>query len=277
MFVRLEEKHLPLMTAYIEQFKDEVIYLLKPIEQFASANSQGFFYGYIENAGQLQGIFYFSNKSVLVLHATNEKILGNLQLLKAIKHHKPKFVKGLPRMIDGIYKLVCRSVIATTESKSTLMVYGNDAKPIAVVKPYECITGAHKIVDDLLSDLRFFIDVETHFGRQVKAINDIVKEFKSLIGQENYMLIVTGKEIVAQGLIEDETAHMGFLAGIYVTPKHRQNGLGEMISFALTNELISRGKKPYLFVMNNNINARRLYEKIGYKAVEQYSMLTVTY
>jgi len=43
MFVRLEEKHLPLMTAYIEQFKDEVIYLLKPIEQFTSANSRVFF------------------------------------------------------------------------------------------------------------------------------------------------------------------------------------------------------------------------------------------
>lgn len=277
MFVRLEEKHLPLMTAYIERFKDEVIYLLKPMEQFASANSQGFFYGYLENAGQLQGIFYFSNKSVLALHATNEKILGNLQLLKAIKYHKPKFVKGLPRMIDGVYKLVCRSVVATTESKSTLMVYEQDLLPILSIEPYECVTGKHKIVDDLLSDLRFFIDVETHFGRQVKAINDIVKEFKNLIGQENYMLIVTGKEIIAQGLIEDETASMGILAGIYVAPKHRQKGLGEMISIMLTNELIARGKKPYLFVMNNNINAQRLYEKTGYKAIEQYSMLTITY
>ena len=277
MFVRLEEKHLPLMTAYIERFKDEVIYLLKPMEQFASANSQGFFYGYIENAGQLQAIFYFSNKSVLALHATNEKILGNLQLLKAIKYHKPKFVKGLPPMIDGIYKLVCRSVVATTESKSTLMVYEQDLLPIVRIEPYECITGKHKIVDELLSDLRFFIDVETHFGRQVKAINDIVKEFKNLIGQENYMLIVTGKEIVAQGLIEDETASMGILAGIYVAPKHRHKGLGELISCMLTNELIARGKKPYLFVMNNNISARGLYEKTGYKAIEQYSMLTITY
>jgi len=277
MFVRLEEKHLPLMTAYIEQFKDEVIYLLKPMEQFTSANSQGFFYGYLENDMCLQGVFYFSNKSVLALHATNDKILGNLQLLKAIKHHKPKFVKGLPRMIEGIYKLICRAVIATTESKSTLMVYEQGLLPIVGIESFECITGNHKIVDELLSDLRFFIDVETHFGRQVKAINDIVKEFKTLIGQENYMLLVTGKEIVAQGLIEDETAHMGILAGIYVAPKYRHMGLGEMISCMLTNELISRGKKPYLFVMNNNINARRLYEKTGYKAIEQYSMLTVTY
>lgn len=277
MFVRLEEKHLPLMTAYIEQFKDEVIYLLKPMEQFESANSHGFFYGYLESDMHLQGIFYFSNKSVMALHCTNEKILGNLQLLKAIKHHKPKFIKSLPRMIDGIYKLVCRSVIATIESKSTLMVYDQGLLPISVIEPYECITGKHDIVDELLSDLRFFIDVETHFGRQVKAINDIVKEFKSLIAQKNYMLIVTGKEIVAQGLIEDETDNMGILAGIYVAPKYRHKGLGEMLSCTLTNELISRGKKPYLFVMNNNINARRLYEKTGYKAIEQYSMLTVTY
>ena len=277
MFVRLEEKHLPLMVAYIERFKDEAIYLLKPMEQFASANSQGLFYGYIESTDQLLGLFYFSSKSVLALHCTNEKVLGNLQLLKAIKYHKPKFVKGVQKMIDGIYKLVCRSVASTSEAKSTLMGYEGEALHVDVIPPYECVTGKHKIVDELLSDLRFFIDVETHFGRQVKAINDIVKEFKDLISQENYMLIVSGTEIVAQGLIEDETKHMGMLAGIYVAPKYRHQGLGDMISCALTNALISRGKKPYLFVMNNNINAKRLYEKTGYKAIEQYSVLTVTY
>ncbi len=277
MFVRLEEKHLPLMTAYIEKFKDEVIYLLKPMEQFESANSQGYFYGYLENAEELLGIFYFSSKSVLALHCTNEKILGNLQLLKAIKSHKPKFVKGVQKMIDGIYKLICRSVVATSEAKSTLMVYEKGQLSIKAIESFDCITGKHKIVDELINDLRFFIDVETHFGRKVKAINDIVKEFKSQIGQENYLLIVTGTEIVAQGLIEEETAHMGILAGIYVTPKHRHKGLGEMISGALTNALISRGKTPYLFVMNNNSYAIRLYEKTGYKAIVQYSVLTVTY
>jgi len=277
MFVRLEEKHLPIMVAYIEQFKEAVIYLLKPMEQFESDNSQGFFYGYLENEDQLQAIFYFSNKRVMALHTTNEKILRNLQLLKTIKDHKPKFIKGLPPMIEGIYKLICRSVVATTESKSTLMIYDEGLLPVAAIAPYECITGKHEIVDELLSDLRFFIDVETHFGKPVKAINDIVKTFKSLIGQENYLLIVSGKEIVAQGLIEDETADIGILAGIYVAPKHRNIGLGALISSALTNELISRDKKPYLFVMNTNRNAQRLYEKIGYKAVEQYAMLTVTY
>lgn len=276
MFEKLEKKHLPLMLAYIERFNDDVIYLVKPIEQFASDHSQGVFYGHIENA-QLLGIFYFSVKSWMTLHTEDLKILGSLQLLKAIKHHKPKFVKGTQNMVDGVYKLICRAVNETTEHKSTLMVY---EQKVIVKKPidkFELITGENEIVEELLNDLRFFIDVETHFGRQVKAINDIVKEFKTMINQENYMLAISGKEIIAQGLIEDETEQQGILSGIYVAPKYRKLGVGELVTSALTEQLLKRDKVPYLFVKNNNSNARRLYEKMGYKAIKQYSMITITY
>jgi len=276
MFEKLEKKHLPLMLAYIEEFNDDVIYLLKPLEQFSLGNPMGVFYGYIENA-QLMGIFYFSMKSVMTLHTKDLKILGNLQLLKAIKHHKPKFIKGTQSMVDGIYKLICRAVVETTEHKSTLMSYTLDTINVTPVEAFHLITGDHELVEQLLNDLRFFIDVETHFGRQVKAINDIVKEFKVLINQENYMLAVKGNEIVAQGLIEDETDQMALLSGIYVAPKYRKIGLGEMITGALTEALLLRNRKPYLFVKNNNTSARRLYEKMGYKAIKQYSILTVVY
>lgn len=276
MLIKLTHEHLPKISDYIEQYNDDVIYLMKPVELFAAGDAKGIFYGAIEN-DQLLGLFYFSNKSVLAFHTLSPKVLGSLDFLKSIKAHKPKFIKANQAMIDGAYKLICRAVSEINESKSTLMVYEGQPEPDAPLDGFALISGKHVLVDELLGDLKFFIDVESHFGRQSKAINDIVKEFKAMIEEENYLLVVKEREMVAQGLIEDETEKMGILSGIYVSPKYRKLGLGERVSRELTYRLVNREKQAILFVKNNNATARRLYEKIGYKSIKQYAVLTITY
>lgn len=276
MFIKLEKAHMSMIMTYLEQHQEETIYLMKPIEQFELDTSSGTWYGYLSGT-TLMGLFYFSNKSTLMLHCMDNAVLRNLQLLKAIKHHKPKYVKGPMGMTEGIYTLICRAVIEVTESKSTLMRYALDQIGVEDVDGVRLITGDDKLIDELLSDLRFFVDVESHFKRQAKAVNDIVKEFRNLISQENYVLAVIDKEIIAQGFIEDETKTNGILAGVYVSPKQRGKRVGWLITAALTKQLIERHKMPYLFVKNNNTDARRLYEKMGYKALMQYATLTITY
>lgn len=276
MFEKLERKHQSLLESYLKENNDDSIYLMKPVEQLGEDEVQGVFYGYMENA-QLKGIFYFSNKSVMLLHCLDDKILRSLQLLKAIKYHKPKFIKGNLQMTNGIYKLLCRAVNEISESRSILMVHDENLTSVPEIEGYTVVRGDNRIVDDLLCDLRFFIDVENHFGRPVKAINDMVKGFRHLIAQDNYMLVVKGHEIVAQGIIEDETTLTGILSGIYVAPKHRNMGIGQLLSTKLTNALIERNKTPYLFVKMGNEDAKRLYEKIGYESIKQYAVLTITY
>lgn len=279
MFVKLEAMHFPMMAEYLAANDEDVMYLKKPFEQLLEGESQGVFYGSFSggNANHITGIFHFSNKSVLALHCVDEKLLTGLDLLKAIKHYKPKFVKGTVSMIQGVYKLICRAVAETFESQTALMVF--EGQYIDKVNPesFKWVTGNDPIVDQLLSDLHFFIDVEMHFGRQVKAINDIVKTLKRMIIEGNYLLIVKDGEIVGQGLIEDETRTTAVLSGIYVSEKYRRQHLGESISRGLTAAVLERGKKPLLFVKNNNNSARLLYEKIGYKVIRQYAVLTITY
>ena len=273
MFLKLEMNHLEAMAVYFSTYEDELAYLLYPFLKFKSGAAEGVFYGFIKQDA-LQGVFYFSNKSVMSLHCTDLKILGNLTLLKAIKHHKPRFVKGTEEMIEGIYRLICRTVKSTQTAQSLWMAY--DAKEVAL-RDFEPYTGETKISESHFNDMRFFIEVQTHFGAQVKAINDMVKSLKQRMSEEDYLLVLRAQEIIAQGFIEDETASLGFLSGIYVTPKYRGQGIGEKVSLALTDKLIERNKRPTLFVMKENQSARRLYEKIGYKVIKPYAVLTVVY
>lgn len=282
MFGKLEYSDIEMMIEYIETYDEETIYLKKPLEDFSKGLNNGIFYGYMEQKA-LKGMFYFSKKSALALHFSDNKVLGNLNVLKSIKLHKPKFVKGPKVQVEAIYKMLCRSVSEIKETNSILMGFEGSIKECLPDSVYTVVDGEaltienSKFMENLFKDIKFFIEVEQHFGRHIKAINDILKELRAMMKEGNYVLFLHGTQIVAQGLIEDETDEIGIIGGIYVSESYRRKGLGYVISCLLTKKILERHKKAYLFVVGNNLEAIRLYEKIGYTVKTQYTVLSIAY
>ncbi|MDW7660090.1 MAG: GNAT family N-acetyltransferase [Bacillota bacterium] len=282
MFGKLEYSDIEMMREYIETYDEETIYLKKPLEDFSKGLNNGIFYGYMEQKA-LKGMFYFSKKSALALHFSDNKVLGNLNVLKSIKLHKPKFVKGPKVQVEAIYKMLCRSVSEIKETNSILMGFEGSIKECLPDSAYTVVDGEaltienSKFMENLFKDIKFFIEVEQHFGRHIKAINDILKELRAMMKEGNYVLFLHGTQIVAQGLIEDETDEIGIIGGIYVSETYRRKGLGYVISCLLTKKILERHKKAYLFVVGNNLEAIRLYEKIGYTVKSQYTVLSIAY
>ncbi len=282
MFGKLEFSDIEMMKEYVETYNEETIYLKKPLEDFSKGLKTGIFYGYMEQKA-LMGIFYFSKKSALAFHFSDAKVLGNLNVLKSIKLHKPKFIKGPKNQVEAIYKMLCRSVSEIKESNSILMGFEGSIKECLPDSAYTVVDGEaltvenSKFMENLFKDIKFFIEVEQHFGRHIKAINDILKELRAMMKDGNYVLFLHGSQIVAQGLIEDETDEIGIIGGIYVSETYRRKGLGYVISCLLTKKILERHKKAYLFVMGNNLDAIRLYEKIGYTVKKQYTVLSIAY
>lgn len=273
MFGKLEKSDIELVKAYLNNYYDETIYFRKPMESLDFGENVGNLYGYIQG-NELVGVFYFTNKNSLIVHYSDSVVLGNLNLLKAIKHYRPKFIKGERSVIEGIYRVICRTLESVHEDDSLLMKYTGDVPVQKTEIPYEWINAAS---GDVFQELRFFINVENQFGRNVKSINDISKELREMLKQQKYYLVKSPQGIIAQGLIEEETKEIGIIGGIYVEPAYRKKGIGEAISAKLTNQLFERHKEALLFVMGNNQNAIHLYEKIGYKVCTPYRILTVRY
>lgn len=282
MFGKLEYSDLEMMKEYVGTYDVETIYLKKPLEDFGKRLDKGVFYGYMDQK-TLKGMFYFSKKSALAFHFSDTKVLGNLNVLKSIKLHKPKFIKGPKVQVEAIYKMLCRSVSEIKESNSILMGFEGCVKECLPDSVYTIVDGEaltvenSKFMENLFKDIKFFIEVEQYFGRHIKAINDILKELKAMMKEGNYVLFLYENQIVAQGLIEDETDDIGIIGGIYVSETFRRKGLGYVISCLLTKKIMERHKKAYLFVMGNNLDAIRLYEKIGYTVKTQYTVLSITY
>lgn len=274
MFGKLEKSDLAIIEAYMLKNSKTAIYLKQPIEQFKNGSLQGSLYGYV-NEQSLLGLFYFSNKRSLILHFSDERVLGNLNLLKAFKHHAPKYVKGEFGNMQSFYKIICRAVNHIHEDISILMGYGGSEAIELSPIPYKIEDDAPMDHSSIGENIKFFLKVEQVFGRNVKSVQEIQKTLEDLVIQGHYCFVKDGDDIIAQGIIEEETSDMMIIGGIYVDPRYRKQALGYHISRRLTAKGIEKQKSVYLFVLKGNTTAREMYLKIGYDELATFSIFTI--
>ena len=273
MFGKLEATDIELIEAYMAKYLQEAIYLAQPVASFKAGVLQGALYGYIYEQS-LVGLFYFSNKRSLMLHYADDIVLKNLSLLKAFNHYKPKYIKGLKKNMDGFYQVICRTVGGLKEDESFLMHYTANETPKITV-PFRMLEAYTDDTKHLFNDMTFFMRVEQHFGKNATTVHDIQKQLLERLKQQQYCLLYDKNIFIAQGFIEEETDDLGIIGGIYVSNTFRRKGLGGVISKKLTQTLRVKDKQAFLFVLKKNTEAIELYEKIGYKAVETYSIFTI--
>lgn len=63
-------------------------------------------------------------------------------------------------------------------------------------------------------------------------------------------------------------SHCGPLGTLQVDSNHRQRGLGSLVTKAITKQLSDLDMDTYAMVTWDNFAARRMFEKIGFKAVD---------
>jgi len=276
LFGKLETSDIPLIKAYMAKHSNEAIYLKYPVEQFEKGQLQGVLYGYMKEQS-LIGLFYFSNKRSLILHFSDQQVLGNLNLLKAFKNHSPKYVKGEYKTMQLFYKIICRTVDHVHEDKSLLMTFNGRVEDLNAKTEFPTIVSNAAENGGVIQDLKFFMRVENAFGRNVKSVQDIQKTLDELLEQNQFCLVHNGSNLIAQGIIEEECEDMAIIGGIYVDPQFRNRKLGKFISQSLTKRCLDKGKAVYLFVLSNNRNAIALYENIGFTALKTFSIFTIEY
>ncbi len=86
-------------------------------------------------------------------------------------------------------------------------------------------------------------------------------EDKRLVGQAFILLISSNKE-VADGI------HRAYLFSFRIRPELRDQGLGSVLMDVVEKDLLGRGFNTLrLNVARNNIRARKLYERLGYRVM----------
>jgi predicted GNAT family acetyltransferase len=62
------------------------------------------------------------------------------------------------------------------------------------------------------------------------------------------------------------------ISAVCTAPEHQGRGLAASIVGSLVNDIRAGGRRPFLNVTVENVRARRLYEKLGFKARMQMTI-----
>ncbi|MDH5795078.1 MAG: GNAT family N-acetyltransferase [Candidatus Bathyarchaeota archaeon] len=74
-----------------------------------------------------------------------------------------------------------------------------------------------------------------------------------------------GGSLASLATVPQIIENIALIRGVYTVPSLRNRGLATSASSALVAELIRLGKEPVLWVAKDNLPARRIYEKIGFR------------
>jgi len=80
-----------------------------------------------------------------------------------------------------------------------------------------------------------------------------------------YHFIESEGKIVACGGTHFETPKLAQIGNIYVQTEYRRRGFGELLTLAIAREILRRKEIATLFVNQENIPAKNLYQKLGFK------------
>lgn len=240
-----------------------------------SDKNSGDFLGFFTEENNLEGIFVFTNNKRFLLHVKNNDVTKKVDLLKAIKYYKPEYMSGPSQHVDLVWQMFERTVKRYKYSNSMYMVLDNYQTLVNTFQHNQSIREASK--DDAKVQMKFFIELEKHFGRNHMTINQMQNRIIDRIGFKEYLVIDDGSRLVAQGFVEDKIKAFSQIGGIYTSPNYRKNGYAKSIVEHLSYYTVKQGNIPILAVLKDNVSAVKVYESLQFKAKVDFSIIEIEF
>lgn len=198
------------------------------------------------------GYLFEFDKRIIHTHGTMDSIVS---LLGRIDLNEPTFI------IEPHHKQVVTHLFEPTEptdssSKTKITTYYVMKLDVHTFKPLI----RHHVEKLTTENLREVLD---HLGEERKErIENVIRSGGIAFGAYEKGFLA------AMVTVSEFADNIALIRGVYTIPSMRNRGLATSASSALVEELISLGKEPILWVAKDNLPARKVYKKIGFKKTE---------
>ena len=91
-------------------------------------------------------------------------------------------------------------------------------------------------------------------------------------GLRSYIADINGR-LVAGASTSAESYNAAMVGGVWTLPNERDQGYSTAVVSALCAELLAEGRCPYLFYLENNAPAERVYKKIGFQNIGHWTVV----
>lgn len=230
----------------------------------------GQYYGYFKDE-QLHGIFLFTYNKRFLFHFDDDDVIKKVDLLKAIRHHKPEFMSATSQQASKVWSMFERTVKRYTYNESMYMILDESTS----IQRHPLVREAEK--SDVKTKSNFFVDVEKKFGRNHMTINQILSRIIDRHGKHEYLVYTEDDKIVGQGMVEDKINAFHQIGGVFTVPSFRNKGIGKAIMEGLVLSIQDNGGIPLLAVLSQNKSAVELYKSLRFKPVATYSIIEIEF
>ncbi len=82
-----------------------------------------------------------------------------------------------------------------------------------------------------------------------------------------------GRRLVAGASTSAESSTAAMIGGVWTLPNEREHGYSTAVVAALCADLLAEGRQPYLFYLEDNAPAARVYTKLGFEAIARWTVI----
>lgn len=219
------------------------------------------------------GLIISGPGNLVFVHFADERVKSRYSVLKTLLTLRPTCLIGNPYSVDLSLSILRKSLVSENSQHFIWMGYADNfvdtqvrnelIKDIGDLSQKGCdlLTANEIPFQDLIP---FLIEVEKSFDRNPLSINQLKRKLEERVALDAYLLLVKQDQVIGQGLLEYSLAEHKLLGGIYLSARHRNGGLGSLMTRALMQIVIDQSKKPALTVETSNEVAIHVYEKLGF-------------
>jgi GNAT superfamily N-acetyltransferase len=223
---------------------------------------------------EIIGLIAFCGGGLTLVHFVDERVKSKYSVLKTLLALKPSCLKGDTYSVTLAQKILEKSMTTTQDEQYHWMSIDHDQLENLTEKKLLDTLALYRqsgVELSLASDVDFqemvpfLIEVEKCFNRNPLSVNQLKKKMTERSLSEAYLLVQVNNQVIGQGLLEYGLPKHRLIGGIYVSMRHRNKGIGLLLTRALVQVVLEKNMLPALTVEVGNEEAIKLYKRLGFE------------
>jgi GNAT superfamily N-acetyltransferase len=266
---RLSEQDQPLLEAFLATFPGYSLFLSANLVYLrANMDLVRYWGGYVED--RLAAVLMMVGRRAMI-SAEPRRDLSPLARVAALE--QVDFMMGQPEGVDALLgELSPGAGLERREEHllAELAVPAGEARAM-VVPPGVMIRRAYPSDLEALTTLYYGADGFESVGKdQVRrTMYGRIRSLRTWVAESQ-------GQLQSAASTSAETAQAAMIGGVWTAPTARNRGLSTAVTAALARELVTEGRRPYLFYLTDNAAAAHVYSQVGFSTIGRWSVIYLT-
>jgi RimJ/RimL family protein N-acetyltransferase len=262
---RLHSEHFFELSQLLATAPGFTLFLTSNLERFGLDDPFIHFWGAFRG-DELVGALMMAGQRAGVYAQENEIVSS---LMEIALRQKVNFIMGRRELVHSALRSLTHLPIARSEAHffATLEPERFRAPLAAQMAP----ASIRKATPDDIQGLTHLYTGAAGFER-VSADQVRQSMIERVYTLRTYVADVGGR-LVAGASTSAESSTAAMIGGVWTLPNERDHGYSTAVVAALCADLLAEGRQPYLFYLEDNAPAARVYTKLGFEAMARWSVI----